>query len=453
MTNKEMMSENNVEYNLLCCEGFDELDDTYERTYFLTSKPNDSDREIWMRDVYDVVVQAKVQKPIYYGEHKANTVAITLPRSFISEVLFFESKERYLNQFKLYHVIGIIENKITYEDERKNSKYPITGKLIEFFSKKKKLIYATLIQESFFRSLDGYVLDLYTFISEIKNMYNNPLDKTNYSFPVSDSEIEDFEKSLDVLDDDNEKEYDNQLRSKTLEFIYKVINPISDVSIDYIYEMELEGYPDTYNNFYEKSGLALWDFSEFFKDALYEKITKQPRMTLFRREYPRCCPDIVLYFSRVPQKTNFKWRDKNIKYEPKRGNIEYIEYFKNKRKINIKSSKYIGEKYEKLCQSWLRGQGYSEVNIVGGRGDKGLDIVAINTRGKKIGVQCKYKKSGTVSSADIRLLNSSREYEKYRDVEELMIFSNSPLTRDAILDMGKFSIVGVTLVGNANLEN
>ena len=452
-----------IEYNLLSTEDFTNVEEKYERNYFLTCNPNDSDREIWMRDVYDVVTTSKPKQPTPYKEYEFDLVGITLPKYFISEVLNFESKEKYLNQFKLYFILGIIEENVDYAGQRENRKYPITGKLIEFFSKKKKLIYEALIQQYLFRFLDYCddkknchygIADLDTFICDIKNIYNNPLDGTNYSFPISDTDIEDFISSIDEIEDicdnnETDKEYLEQVKTKTLEFVYRMIKPITKMNIDYIFDMALD-YPDQFMIFYEQSDMPIWTYNEFFIDELYEKITKQPRMSLFQNMHPMDYPDIVLYFSNSSSKLNFKWQEENIKYEPKRGNIEYIEYFRDKKKINVKSSKYIGDKYEKFCQLWLVEQGYSEVQIIGGRGDKGVDIIAINVKGEKVGIQCKYKESGIVRSQEIRLLDVSRKY--YEGMHELMIFSNCPLSRDAIGDMAKLNIVGVTLTYSEILD-
>lgn len=452
-----------IEYNLLSTEDFAKAEEKFECNYFLTCNPNNSDREIWMRDVYDVVTTTKPKQPTPYKEYEFDLVGITLPKYFISEVLNFESKEKYLNQFKLYFILGIIEENIDYAGQRENRKYPITGKLMEFFSKKKKLIYEALIQQYLFRFLDYCddkknchysIADLDTFICDIKNIYNNSLDGTNYSFPISDTDIEDFRSSIyeieDIYDDNQtDQEYIEQVKNKTIEFIYRLIKPITDINIDYIFEMALD-YPNQFMTFYEQSNMPIWTYNEFFIDELYEKITKQPRMSLFQDAHPMDYTNIVLYFSNTSSKLNFKWQEKNIKYEPKRGNIEYIEYFKKKKKTNVKSSKYIGDKYEKYCQQWLRVQGCSEVKIIGGRGDKGLDIIAINVKGEKVGVQCKYKESGIVRSQDIRLLDGSKKF--YERIDQLMIFSNCPLSRDAIEDMAKLNIVGVTLTYSKILD-
>jgi len=453
-----------VEYNLLSTEDFAKVEEKYERNYFLTCNPDDSDREIWMKDIYKVVTTLKPQKPIFHKENKFDLVGISLPQYFISEVLNFPSKEKYLNQFKLYFSIGIIEKNITYEGERDNSKYPITGKLIDFFSNKKKLIYEALIQKYLFRFLDYYdddnncyigtYCELDRFIDEMKNIYNNPLDGTKYSFPISDTDIEDFKKSIDEINDifediKAEEEYFKQIKTKTLEFVYRMIKPITNMNIDYIFDMALD-YPVQFMSFYKQSEVPIVEFNEFFIDELYEKIAKQPRMSLFQNDYPAYCPNIVLYFSNLSNGLNFKWQKENIKHELKRRNIEYIEYFRNKKKTNIRSPKYIGDQYEIYCQKWLRAQGYSKVDIIGGRGDKGLDIIAINVKGEKVGVQCKYKESGTVSSKDIRLLEVSKKY--YEDIHELIIFANCPLTCDAIKDMTKLNIVGVTLTDSQILD-
>ncbi len=464
MVIEKKIQEFDIEYNLLSTEGFGKLEEKYEKNYFLTCKPNDPDREIWMRDVYDVVTTSKPKKPIYYKDHKFDLVGITLPKYFISEVLNFESKEKYLNQFKLYFIIGIIEENIIFEGEREKRKYPIAGRLIEFFSKKKKLIYEALIQQYLFRFLDYYddknncyigtYNELDSFIDEMKRIYNNPLDGTKLSFPILDADIEDFKKSIDEINDNFEgieakEEYFEQIKNKTLEFVYKMIKPITNMNIDYIFDMAL-GYSDQFMIYYERSGMSIGEFNEFFIDELFEKITKQPRMTLFQNTFGMDYPDIKLYFSNSCDKLNFQWQAENFKYELKRGNIEYIEFFRNKKRINSKSSKYIGDRYEEFCQKWLKEQGYTEVKIIGGRGDKGLDITAINVNSEIVGVQCKYKKSGTVSSQDIRLLGMSREF--YGDIRKLMIFSNCPLSRDAIDDMAKLNIVGVTLTYSKILD-
>ena len=137
MAMEKKIQEFDIEYNLLSTEDFTKLEEKYEKNYFLTCKPNDSDREIWMRDVYDVMTTSKPKKPIIYKDHEFDLIGITFPKYFISEVLNFTSKEKYINQFKLYFIIGIIEKNIIYEGERENSKYPITGKLIDFFLKRK----------------------------------------------------------------------------------------------------------------------------------------------------------------------------------------------------------------------------------------------------------------------------------------------------------------------------
>lgn len=460
MIRENKAHEFDIEYNLFSTTDFGKLKDKYEKKYFLTCRPHDSDREIWMRDVYDVVNTSKLKKPIFYKDYDFDIVGIVLPKYFISEVLNFVSREQYLNQFKLYFILGIIEEDISYVGERENRKYPITGKLIEFFAKKKKLIYDALIQQYLFRFLDFYddeknslyfISNLDTFICDIKKVYNNPLDGTNYSFPISDTDVEVFIGVIEGIYDNNEINYEylEQVKSKTIEFVYRLIKPITDINIDHIFEMALD-YPNKYMTFYEQSNMPIWAYNEFFIDELYEKITKQPRMVLFQNMHPTDYPDIVLYFSNSSGKSNFKWQEENIKYEPKRGNIEYIEYFKNKKKINVRSSKYIGDRYEGFCQQWLKREGYSEVKIIGGRGDKGLDIIAINVKSEKVGVQCKYKESGTVTSQDIRLLDASKKF--YEGIDQLMIFSNCPLSRDAIEDMMKLNIIGVTLVSSEMLD-
>jgi len=432
-----------INYNLLCCEDFTNIEDKYKKIYCLTGEPNDSESEIYMKNVYDMIVQFKLKKPLGYKYKKLELIGVEFPKYFVSEVLNFGSKEKYLNQLKLNQIVGIIDKRIVYEGERKNSEYPITGKLVDFFSKKKKLIYASLIQESIFFALNGLYLDLDVFIQDMRNIYNNPLDKTNYSFPILNSDIEDFEKLTNNIEEDGEK-YIEKIKGITLEFIYKVIKPLTDINIDYIYELELDS---TYELYYKKYGMPLCKFNGFFLDELYEKITKQSRMMLLTDcEYAESYPETVLYFSEFSQKLKFAWLEENIKYKPKRANIEFIEQFRNKKKDNTQSSKYIGDKYEMFCKKWLEQQGYTEVKIIGGRGDKGLDILAINFQSKIVGIQCKYKKSGTINSQDIRLLNGSKEY--YENVEELMIFSNCPLSRDAVVDMAKFKIVGITLIGN-----
>ncbi|HVA75119.1 MAG TPA: restriction endonuclease [Acidimicrobiales bacterium] len=58
--------------------------------------------------------------------------------------------------------------------------------------------------------------------------------------------------------------------------------------------------------------------------------------------------------------------------------------------------------FEKWTGQLLRHLGYRDVRVVGGRGDLGVDIRAVDPQGRTVGVQCKRYSDSRVSSRDMQ---------------------------------------------------
>ncbi|MFJ6347766.1 restriction endonuclease [Pseudarthrobacter oxydans] len=83
--------------------------------------------------------------------------------------------------------------------------------------------------------------------------------------------------------------------------------------------------------------------------------------------------------------------------------------------------------FEQFSAELLRRQGYTDVAVQGGAGDRGVDIVATDTLGVSIVVQCK-RYLGNVSAEPVQRLHS---FAVTRNAGRRMVITTSDYTRDA----------------------
>ncbi len=429
------------------------IEDVDNIKYTITNYFYTSDEEKWMKDIYKIITTSSISNVKRHKNYKGKLVGITLPRPFISEVLSFRNLNDYLNQFKLFMILLFIEKDGYYPDE--NNKIFLA--LRRYYHDKQKIINSILIQEYVYHHLVmyGYIsssdhMDAHLFLDpnsienliiKIKRLYNNDIKQSSYAFPIISSDIESFieqaEAIYDDLDDGDEVVIFEKIKTITLDFIYKMIKPLSDINIDYIFDMVRER--SLYLEYLKKSGLEPYKFNDFFMDELYIKLTRQPKMSFLNYI---CDHSIDLYFKEHEVNTNFKWQDSNEIYQFNTLQIDYLNHMRKFKNVNKNSSKFKGDEYEKFCELWLQKNGYTYTKIIGQKGDKGIDIKAVNPEGKKVGIQCKYKAKGIISSADIRILHVSKEYH---DIEEGLLIANCSISREALKDMEKFKITAFFL--------
>ncbi len=85
-----------------------------------------------------------------------------------------------------------------------------------------------------------------------------------------------------------------------------------------------------------------------------------------------------------------------------------------------------GYKFEKKCAAMLRRQGFTHVQIIGGSGDQGVDILARKHR-RKYGIQCKYYSSPVGNHAVQQAFAGARYY----DCDIAAVMTNSTYTEGA----------------------
>ncbi len=403
---------------------------------------------VWMKDVYQIIKTSLFEK-IKHNKYSAGKklVGITLPETFISEVLNFEKMEQYLNQFKIYMILLTIEGGL-YNLDREGKVFKI---LQTYFNNKQKRFYEMLVQKyvydfyvsvfyDSFGDIDNETIEI---VSRFKKLYNNPLYQTNYEFPVNSADTELFIKEADRyyddLDEKNEEEIIKRIRELSQSFIERMTTPLlMDVQHDILFDMAIED--KIYDEFCKKNGEPEEIFEDFFQQSLYIRLTKQPKMQILKFAEDDLFVDA--YYADFEGSESLFWDKKHILYQKNQVQKEYLDIMINIKVVNTRSTVYIGNQYEKYCEKWLLQNGYSDTKRVGKRGNKGIDVLALAPDGSKVGIQCKYLTSGTVRSQDVRLLYSAKEYY---DIEKYLMIANRSVAKDAISDMEKLGVVAIIL--------
>ena len=282
---------------------------------------------------------------------------------------------------------------------------------------------------------------LNTLISDVQKFYENSFDSRNIAFPIKASDLN------DILDDVIQKYnfYENNIDELSVSYfekelralIEKITKPLVRIDIDIIFKIFFDD--EIYRQFE-------FDLFDPFLKPLYISITKQPQIFYLENEKI----NLWTYNNKInsSHSEEYFWIEHNASYIFNYQEDEYKKQLKKpiKKNLDVTSKVYKGNQYELLCKEWLQENlGCKSVEVVGKTGVKGIDTIAEVTNNKFVGIQCKYKVQGKIDSPTVRILNSSKEYQKYKDIDNFMIMSNVLPTKEAVQDMKLFNITFLML--------
>ncbi len=447
-------------HNLLIMQNkINDLPITNKNQCHITHYFRDSKEEKWMRDVYTIITTTSLKTPTYWAIEK-ELFALSFPVDFINEVLHFKNMKNYINQFKLNIILQTISKReyvgdiLHYFNPSSLQEYPITYDIVEFYQKHKDDILKALIYEFIMQNF-GAMLDddaqaltsfeednFNTFINSIKRLYKNPFNRNNIDFPCSDTQLKSFVENIYKIVDKENIDSSNLLVNEFVQIINQMIQPLVSIDVHYVFRILLSNkLYEEYERLYqirrnEKCQINLY----IFLTQLYIKISGQPRMSFMGVQEDT---KIYRFFDTketIKKYALYEWANKNNQFDFVCIDIQAILNSKESqkyKKIPAKTTVEIGDKYEKFCMKWLKKMGYINIEQIAGAFDKGVDILAINTGGQKVGVQCKYKSEGAIDSKTIREFSTSKEYYK---VDKLLLLSTVPVTKEANYDAKKLEI-------------